>query len=113
MAESFDYFDDEVMPAPRPAGLAGVSWRTTEVMLKWSTRCILSSLCRKTTGDWMGFVAQCGASGRLTVSVFILGALLVQACSVEQPVSGPVALTDIICSTRRWSFAPGHDPFGF
>jgi hypothetical protein len=44
----------------------------------------------------MGLLDQCIASRRarqLTVSVVILGALLVQACSVEQPVSGPVALT--------------------
>ncbi len=45
----------------------------------------------------MGFVGQFAASWqtgarRLTGSVFILG-LLAQACSIEQPVSGPVLLT--------------------
>jgi hypothetical protein len=44
----------------------------------------------------MGFVGRFAASrtgARLTASVFILGALLGQACSVERPVSGPVLLT--------------------
>jgi hypothetical protein len=46
----------------------------------------------------MGFVGQFAASRqtgarKLAASVFMLGALLAQACSIEQPVSGPVALT--------------------
>jgi hypothetical protein len=46
----------------------------------------------------MGVVGQFAASRRkgvpqLTASICMVGALLAQACSVEQPVSGPVALT--------------------
>jgi hypothetical protein len=49
----------------------------------------------------MGFVGQIsvGIASRqigarqLTASVFILGGLLGSACSIEQPVSGPVTLT--------------------
>lgn len=54
-----------------------------------------------TRRDAMGFVGQFSlgaASGRtgarqLTVFVFVLGGLLGSACSIEQRVSGPVALT--------------------
>jgi hypothetical protein len=39
-----------------------------------------------------GVPRQTGAR-QLTASVFTLGALLAQACSIEQPVSGPVMVT--------------------
>jgi hypothetical protein len=46
----------------------------------------------------MGFVSRFAASlqtdaRQLTASLVLLGALLTQACSIEQPVSGPVSLT--------------------
>jgi hypothetical protein len=46
----------------------------------------------------MAFVGQFAAAQhrgarQLMACVFMLGALLAQACSIEQPVSGPIALT--------------------
>jgi hypothetical protein len=57
----------------------------------------------------MEFVGQFAASWQrgtrqLMASIFMLGALLAQACSIEQPVSGPIALT------REWKAIEPPEP---